>query len=55
MTKEEIQTVWNKSLVRMRRGLMGEDKKLYDDLQKITRPGKGSLAQGENPDNSEIV
>ena len=28
---------------------------LYKDLKKITRPNSGSLAQGENPDNSEVA
>jgi hypothetical protein len=55
MTKEDIQEVWDGALTKMKAGLMGEDKKLYDDLQKITRPGKGSLAHGENPNNSEVA
>jgi hypothetical protein len=54
MTKEEIKEVLDESLARIRGGLMGEDKALYKDLKKITRPS-GSLAQGENPDNSEVV
>jgi hypothetical protein len=37
----------------MRRGLMGEDKKLYPKIK--TRPNSGSLAQGESPDNSEVA
>ncbi len=54
MTKEEIKAVWDESLTRMRDGLMNEDKALYKDLKKITRP-TGSLAQGENSDNSEVA
>jgi hypothetical protein len=55
MTKEEIKAVWEESLSRMRRGLMGEDTELYDELQKITRPQKGSLAQGEPQDDTEVA
>jgi A nuclease family of the HNH/ENDO VII superfamily with conserved AHH len=55
MTKEEVQTVWNKSLARMRRGLMGDDTELYMEIEKRTRPGKSSLAQGENLDNFEVA
>jgi hypothetical protein len=54
MTKEEIETVLNESLARVRSGLMNEDKALYKDLKKITRPS-GSLAQTESPDNSEVA
>jgi hypothetical protein len=53
MTKEEIQAVWNKSLARMRRGLMNQDKQLYPKIK--TRPNSGSLAQGESPDHSEVA
>jgi 4-diphosphocytidyl-2C-methyl-D-erythritol kinase len=55
MTREEIQIVWNRSLKRMRRGLMGEDKKLYIEIEKRTRPGKKSLAEVQKPDNSEFA
>jgi hypothetical protein len=55
MTKEEIKAVWERSLMNIRRGLMGEDKELYREIEKRTRPGKNSLAQGENPDNSEVA
>jgi hypothetical protein len=54
MTKEEIKEVLDESLARMRGGLMNEDKALYKDLKKITRPS-GSLAQGESLDNSEVA
>jgi hypothetical protein len=55
MTKEEIKAVWEESLSRMRRGLMGEDRALYKEIEKRTRPGKKSLAQDETPDNSEVA
>jgi hypothetical protein len=55
MTKEDMQIVWSRALKRMRRGLMGEDTELYDELQKITRPQKGSLAQGEPQDDTEVA
>lgn len=55
MTKEEIETVWNRSAKRMRRGLMNEDEELYMEIEKRTRPGKNSLAQSENPDGSEVA
>ncbi len=55
MAKEEIQIVWNRSLKRMRRGLMGEDKELYIEIEKRTRPGKKSLAEVQKLDNSEFV
>jgi hypothetical protein len=55
ITKEEIQAVWNRSLKRMKRGFMGEDTQLYKEIEKRTRPGKKSLAQGKNPDNSEFT
>jgi hypothetical protein len=55
MTKEEIQTVWNEALIDIRRGLMGEDKELYREIEKRTRPGKNSLAQVENLDDSEVA
>jgi hypothetical protein len=55
MTREDVQEVWDAALDRMRRGLMGEDKSLYKEIEKRTRPGKKSLAQGENPDNSEFT
>jgi hypothetical protein len=53
MTKEEIKEVWDESLARMRRGLMGEDKELYKEIK--TRPNSGSLAQSESPDHSEVA
>jgi hypothetical protein len=53
MTKQEIQAVWDKSLKRMRQGLMNEDKQLYKKIK--TRPHSGSLAQGEATDNSEVA
>jgi hypothetical protein len=53
MTKQEVQAVWNKSLKRMRRGLMNEDKQLHKRIK--TRPHSGSLAQGEALDNSEVA
>jgi hypothetical protein len=53
MTKEDIQAVWEEALTRMKAGLMGEDKKLYKKIK--TRPNSGSLAQGENLDNSEVA
>jgi hypothetical protein len=53
MTKEEIQTVWDESLARMRGGLMNEDKGIYKRI--ITRPNSGSLAQGESLDHSEVA
>jgi hypothetical protein len=55
MTKQEVQAVWDEALTRMRRGLMGEDKELYKEIEKRTRPGKKSLAQGKNRDNSEFA
>jgi hypothetical protein len=55
MTKEDMQVVWSRALKRMRRGLMGEDTDLYDELQKIIRPQKGSLAQGEPQDDTEVA
>jgi hypothetical protein len=54
MTKEEIQIVWNRSLKRMRRALMGEDKELYIEIKKITRPS-GSIAQGQSQDETEVA
>jgi hypothetical protein len=53
MTKKEIQAVWTKSLKRMRKGLMNEDKQLYKKIK--TRPHSGSLAQGEATENSEVA
>jgi hypothetical protein len=55
MTKVDIQAAWNRSLKRMRRGLMNEDTELYKRIEEKTRPGKKSLAQGENLDHSEFV
>jgi F420-0:gamma-glutamyl ligase-like protein len=55
MTKDEMKAIWDESLSRMRRGLMGEDTELYDELQKITRPKKGSLAQGEPQDDTQVA
>ncbi len=55
MTKADIQEVWNEALTKMKAGLMGEDKALYKEIEKRTRPGKKSLAQGEKPDNSEVA
>jgi hypothetical protein len=54
MTKEEIQTVWDESLARMKRGFMGEDKELYKEIKKITRPS-GSIAQGKSQDETEVA
>jgi hypothetical protein len=54
MTKEEIQTVWEESLTRMRSGLMNEDRVLYKEIKKITRPS-GSIAQGERQGDTEVV
>ena len=54
MTKEEIQASWNKALRRMRRGLMGEDKALYNRIKQITRPS-GSIAQGESQNDTEVA
>jgi hypothetical protein len=53
MTKEEIKTVWDESLTRMRGGLMNEDTELYQEIK--TRPNSGSLSQGESLDNSEVA
>jgi hypothetical protein len=53
MTKEEIKAVLDESLARMRSGLMGEDKKLYQQIK--TRPNSGSLSQGESLDNFEVA
>jgi hypothetical protein len=55
MTKDDVQAVWNKALRRMRRGLMGEDKALYKEIEKIVRPDKNSLAQGERQDDTEVA
>jgi hypothetical protein len=55
MTKDDIQEVWDGALTKMKAGLMGEDKKLYIEIEKRTRPGKKSLAQGENLDGSEVA
>jgi A nuclease family of the HNH/ENDO VII superfamily with conserved AHH len=54
MTKEDVQAVWIEALTRMRRGLMGEDKALYDRIEKITRPS-GSIAQGESQNDTEVA
>jgi hypothetical protein len=54
MTKEEMKAAWDESLARMRRGLMGEDRVLYENILERTRPNK-SLAQGESQDNSEVA
>jgi hypothetical protein len=54
MTKEDIQEVWNEALTKIKSGLMGEDKVLYKDIKKITRPS-GSLAKKKDPDNSEVA
>jgi hypothetical protein len=55
MTKEDIQEVWNEALTKMKAGLMGEDKALYIEIEKRTRSGKKSLAQGESPDGIEVA
>jgi hypothetical protein len=48
-----IQEVWNEALTKMKAGLMNEDQRLYNQIK--IRPNSGSLAQGENPDNSEVA
>jgi hypothetical protein len=55
MTKEEIKEVLDESLARMKSGLMNEDKALYREIEKRTRPGKNSLAKGGKPDDSEVA